>query len=53
MTQVFVIVEDVPLVEFMFLAFMRMPGENYHRQLRSLLLYLCYVFQVLINLPLC
>ena len=26
-----------------------MPGESYRRQLRSLLLYLCYVFQVLIN----
>ena len=24
--------------------FTRMPGESYHRQLRSLLLYLCYVF---------
>ena len=37
MTQVFVVVEDVALVEFMFLAFMCMPGESYRRQLRSLL----------------
>ena len=36
--------EDVPLVEFMSLVFARMPGERCHRQLRSLLLYLCYVF---------
>ena len=43
--------EDVPLVEFMYLAFTRMPGESYRRQLRSLLLllYLCYVFWALIN----
>ena len=33
----------------MYLAVIRMPGESYHRQLRSLLLYLCYVFQALIN----
>ena len=32
--------EDVPLVEFMFLVFTRMPGESYLRRLRSLLLYL-------------
>ena len=37
--------EDVPLVEFMYLVFTRMPGESYRRRLRSLLLYLCYVFQ--------
>jgi len=36
--------EYVPLVEFMYLVFTCMPGESYHRQLRSLLLYLCYVF---------
>ena len=36
--------EDVPLVEFMYLVFTRMPDESYHRQLRSLLLYLCYTF---------
>ena len=32
--------EDVPLVEFMYLVFTRMPGESYRRWLRSLL-YLC------------
>ena len=42
-------IEDVPLVEFMYLVFTRMPGENYRRQLRSLLMYLCYVFRALIN----
>ena len=35
------VVEDVPQVEFMYRAFTRMPGENYRRQLRSLLL--CFV----------
>jgi len=37
---------DVPLVEFMYLVFTRMPGENYRRRLRSLL-YLYYVFPTL------
>ena len=41
--------ENVLLVEFMYLVFTCMPGESYCRQLRSLLLYLCYVFQSLIN----
>ena len=41
--------ENVPLVEFMYLLFTRMPGASYRRQLRSLLLYLCYVFRSLIN----
>ena len=41
--------EDIPLVEFMYLVFTRMPGESYHRRLKSLLLYLCYVFRALIN----
>ena len=27
-------VEDVPLVEFMYLVFTRMPGESYRRRLR-------------------
>ena len=27
---------DVPLVEFMYLVFARMPGESYRRRLRSL-----------------
>ena len=30
--------EDVPLVEFMYLVFTRMPGESYRTRLRSLLL---------------
>ena len=41
--------EDVPLVKFMYLVFIRMPGESYCRRLRSLLLSLCYVFRALIN----
>ena len=41
--------EDVPQVEFMYLVFTRIPGESYCRQLRSLLLYLCYTFWALIN----
>ena len=41
--------EDVPLVEFMYLVFTRMQGESYRRQLRSLLLCLCDVFRALIN----
>ena len=28
--------EKVPLVEFMYLVFTRMPGESYRRRLRSL-----------------
>ena len=42
-------IEDVPLVEFMYFVFTRMPGESYRRRFRSLLLYLCYVFRALIN----
>jgi len=38
-----------PLVEFMYLVFMCVPGESYRRRLRSLLLYLPYVFGALIN----
>ena len=45
--------EDVPLVEFMYLAFTRMAGERYRGRLRSLLLCLCDVFRALINLILC
>ena len=45
-------VENVPLVEFMYLVFTRMPCESYRRRLRSLL-YLCYVFRALINSLLC
>ena len=44
--------EDVPLVEFMYPVFTRMPGEIYRRRLRSLLLY-CGVFQALINSIVC
>ena len=50
------IFEDVPLVEFMYLVFTSMPGESYLRRLsylRSLLLYLHYVFQALINCLVC
>ena len=46
-------IEDVSLVEFMYLVFTCMPGENYHRHLRSLMLYLCYIFWVLINSLVC
>ena len=45
-------VEDAPKVEFMYLVFIRMPGESYCRRLRSLL-YLCYVFRALINSLVC
>ena len=47
------VLEDVPLVEFMYLVFTRMPGESYRRRLRSLLLCLCYVFRALINSLVC
>ena len=40
--------KDVPLVEFNYLVFTRMPGESYRRRLGSLL-YLCYVFRSLIH----
>ena len=30
--------EDVPMVHFMYLVFTCIPGESYHRRLRSLLL---------------
>ena len=46
-------IEDVHLVEFMYLAFTRMPGQSYRRQLRSLLLCLCDVFRALINSLVC
>ena len=38
-------------MEFMYLVvvFTCMPGESYHRRLGSLLLYLCCVFQAIIN----
>ena len=37
----------------MYLVFTRMPGESYRRRLRSLLLFLSYVFRALINSLLC
>ena len=37
----------------MYLVFTRMPGESYHRRLRSLLLCLCDVFRALINSLVC
>ena len=45
--------DDVPLVEFMYLVFTRMPGESYRGRLRSLLLYLRYVFPAVIISPVC
>ena len=36
-----VTVEDVPLVELMYLVFTRMPGESYRRRLTFLFLLLC------------
>ena len=41
--------EDVPLVDFTYLEFTRIPGESYRRRLGSLLLYLFDVFRALIN----
>ena len=40
---------NIPLVEFVYLAFTRMPGESYRRRLGSLLLCLCDGFRALIN----
>lgn len=37
------------MVECMHLAFPRLPGESYHRQFCSLLLYLCEIFYGPIN----
>ena len=37
--------EDVLLMEFLYLVFTRMPGESHHGRLRSLFLYLSYVFR--------
>ena len=37
----------------MYLVFTRRPGESYRRRLRSLFLYLCYVFRALINSRVC
>ena len=43
--------EDVPLVEFTYLIFTRMPGESYRKRLW--LLCLCDVFRALINTLVC
>jgi len=40
-------------MEFIYLVFTPMPGKSYCRRLRSLLLYLCYVFWALINSLVC
>ena len=45
--------DDVPLVEFMYLVFTRLPGESYRRRLEFLLLSTCYVFRTLINSLVC
>ena len=46
--------ENVPLAEFMYLVFTRMPGESYRSRLRSLLLYFgIWVFRALINSLVC
>ena len=37
----------------MYLGFTRKPDESYHRRLRPLLLYFCYVFRWLINSFVC
>ena len=38
-------------MEFTYLVFIHMLGGSYRKRLRSLLLYLCYVFRALINSP--
>ena len=45
---IYIYTEDVPLVEFT-----HVPCESYRRRLRSLLLYLCYIFWALINSHVC
>ena len=45
--------EHVPLVEFMYFVFTRMQDESYWRRLRSLLLCLCGIFEMLINSLVC
>ena len=44
---------NVPLVEFMYLEFTRMPGKSYCRQLAYLLLYLRDIHRALINFLVC
>ena len=45
--------KHVPLVEFIYLLFTRMPDESYRRRLRSLLLCLCDFFRALSNSFVC
>ena len=42
-------IEDVPLVEFMYLAFTCVPGDSYRKRHRSLLSCFCDVIRALIN----
>ena len=44
---------ECPLVGFLYLVFTRMPGESYHRRLRSLVLSWFDVFWALINSLVC
>ena len=46
-------VEDIPLVEFMYFVFTGMPGKSYRRRLRSLSLCSGDVFWALMNSLLC
>ena len=49
-----ILFENVPLVDFMFFVFTRMPGGSYRRRLGSLLLCLCVTsFRALINSLVC
>ena len=45
--------EAVPVLQFVYLAFTRMPGKSYSSGLRSLLLCLCDVLRVLIKSLVC
>ena len=47
------VIEDIPLVEFMYLVFIRILRESYRRRLTSLLMCLCDVFRALINFIVC
>jgi len=57
----YLVKQHVPLAEYLVVTnehartniFTRMPGESYRTRLRSLLLYLCYVFRALINSLVC
>ena len=47
------VVDDVPLVELMYLVFTRMPGASYRRRLGSLSLGLSDVFRALLSSLVC